>query len=143
MTGYRTADGKYIFNSTAPAIREDVTVAIVKLKGYDTTRLPDQSIIEAMFTDFEGISESAKSYVALAVENSLVSRFQDDTFRPQAMITHGEATVMFWRAYQYSNDNKEISGGQPRQTQHQQLLPHRTQPHQAHLHQIHQQNSHL
>ncbi|MNW41907.1 Cellulosome-anchoring protein precursor [compost metagenome] len=112
MTGYRTADGKYIFNPSAPATREDVAVALVKLKGYDANRLPDQSTIEAMFKDYAGISESAKSYVALAVENGLVSGFQDETFRPQATITRAEATVMLWRAYQYGNDNKEIGGGQ-------------------------------
>ncbi|MNW37781.1 Endo-1,4-beta-xylanase A precursor [compost metagenome] len=112
MTGYRTADGKYIFNPSAPATREDVAVAPVKLKGYDTNRLPDQSTIEAMFKDYAGISESAKSYVALAVENGLVSGFQDETFRPQATVTRAEATVMLWRAYQYGNDNKEIGGGQ-------------------------------
>ncbi|WP_018750382.1 S-layer homology domain-containing protein [Paenibacillus sanguinis] len=112
MTGYRTADGKYTFNPSAPATREDVAVALVKLKGYDTNRLPDQSTIEAMFKDYNGISESAKSYVALAVENRLVSGFQDETFRPQATITRSEATVMLWRAYQYGNDNKEIGSGQ-------------------------------
>lgn len=112
MTGYRTADGKYIFNPSASATREDVAVALVKFKGYDANRLPDQSTIEAMFKDFAGISESAKSYVALAVENGLVSGFQDETFRPQATITRAEATVMLWRAYQYGNDNKEIGGGQ-------------------------------
>ncbi|WP_059050396.1 S-layer homology domain-containing protein [Paenibacillus senegalimassiliensis] len=112
MTGYRTADGKYIFNPSAPATREDVAVALVKLKGYDANRLPDQSTIEAMFKDYAGISESAKSYVALSVENGLVSGFQDETFRPQATITRAEATVMLWRAYQYGNDNKEIGGGQ-------------------------------
>lgn len=112
MTGYRTADGQYIFNPSAPATHEDVAVALVKLKGYDANRLPDQSTIEAMFKDYAGISESAKSYVALAVENGLVSGFQDETFRPQATITRAEATVMLWRAYQYGNDNKEIGGGQ-------------------------------
>lgn len=112
MTGYRTADGKYIFNPSAPATREDVAIALVKLKGYDANRLPDQSTIDAMFKDYAGISESAKGYVALAVENGLVSGFQDETFRPQATITRAEATVMLWRAYQYGNDNKEIGGGQ-------------------------------
>jgi hypothetical protein len=112
MTGYRTADGKYIFNPSSPATREDVAVALVKLKGYDANRLPDQSTIETMFSDYAGISQSAKSYVALAVENGLVSGFQDETFRPQATITRAEATVMLWRAYQYGNDNKEIGGGE-------------------------------
>ncbi|WP_372813328.1 S-layer homology domain-containing protein [Paenibacillus sp.] len=111
MTGYRTADGSYIFNPTAPALREDITVALVKLKGYDVSRLANQSIIEAMFQDYAGISEAAKDYVAVAVENGLVSGYQDETFRPQASITRAEAATLLWRAYQYGNDNKGVGGG--------------------------------
>ncbi|MGG4036507.1 S-layer homology domain-containing protein [Paenibacillus cisolokensis] len=112
MSGYRTANGQYIFNPTSPALREDITVALVKLKGYDMSRLPDHSTIEAMFKDYKGISESAKDYVAIAVENGLVSGFPDETFRPQATVTRAEATVMLWRAFQFGNDNKTIGGGE-------------------------------
>ncbi|MEK3884953.1 S-layer homology domain-containing protein [Paenibacillus sp. PL2-23] len=108
MTGYRTANKEYIFNPSAPALREDIAVALVKLKGYNVSRLPDHSTIEAMFKDYAGISESAKDYVALAVENGLISGFPDETFRPQATVTRAEATVMLWRAYQYGNDNKDV-----------------------------------
>lgn len=112
MSGYRTANGQYIFNPTSPALRENITVALVKLKGYDMSRLPDHSTIEAMFKDYNGISESAKDYVAIAVENGLVSGFPDETFRPQATVTRAEATVMLWRAFQFGNDNKTIGGGE-------------------------------
>jgi hypothetical protein len=108
LTGYRTADGSYIFNPTTPALREDITVALVKLKGYDVARLSNRSIIEAMFKDFAGISESAKDYVAIAVENGLVSGYEDETFRPQATITRAEAATLLWRAYQFGNDNKGV-----------------------------------
>ncbi|MFC0210980.1 S-layer homology domain-containing protein [Paenibacillus chartarius] len=116
MTGYRTADGSYIFNPTAPALREDITVALVKLKGYDVSRLANRSIIEAMFKDYAGISEAAKDYVAVAVENGLVSGYQDETFRPQASITRAEAATLLWRAYQFGNDNKGVGGGEPSTT---------------------------
>lgn len=112
MTGYRTADGSYIFNPTAPALREDITVALVKLKGYDVSRLANRSIIEAMFKDYAGISEAAKDYVAVAVENGLVSGYQDETFRPQDSITRAEAATLLWRAYQYGNDNKGVGGSE-------------------------------
>jgi len=111
MTGYRTANGQYIFNPSKPALREDITVALVKLKGYDVTRLPDHSTLEAMFKDYKGISESAKDYIAIAIENGLVSGYQDETFRPQATVTRAEAAVLLWRAYQYGNDNKDVGGG--------------------------------
>lgn len=110
LTGFRSADGNYIFNPTAPALREDITVALVKLKGYDVTRLANRSIVEAMFKDFDGVSESAKDYVAVAVENGLVSGYEDETFRPQASITRAEAATLLWRAYQYGNDNKGVGG---------------------------------
>ncbi|WP_310551798.1 S-layer homology domain-containing protein [Paenibacillus glufosinatiresistens] len=111
MTGYRTANGQYVFNPGQPALREDITVALVKLKGYATSRLPDHSTLEAMFKDYKGISESAKDYVAIAIENGLVSGYQDETFRPQATVTRAEAAVLLWRAYQYGNDNKDVGGG--------------------------------
>ncbi|RAV02696.1 hypothetical protein DQG13_09340 [Paenibacillus sp. YN15] len=110
MTGYRTADGSYIFNPDAPALREDITVAITKLKGFDVSRLSNRSIIEAMFKDYDGISEAAKDYVAVAVENGLVSGYEDETFRPQATVTRAEAATLLWRAFQYGSDNKGVGG---------------------------------
>ncbi|MEK8129486.1 S-layer homology domain-containing protein [Paenibacillus filicis] len=110
MTGFRTADGQYIFNPTAPALREDITVAMVKLKGYDVARLANRSIIEAMFKDYDGISESAKDYVSIAVANGLVSGYEDETFRAQNSITRAEAATMLWRAFMYGNDNKGVGG---------------------------------
>jgi len=113
MTGYRTPDGNYVFNPEALASREDITVAIVKLKGYDVARLANRSIIEAMFKDINGISEHAKDYVAVAVENGLVSGYQDETFRAQNPVTRAEAATMLWRAFMYGNDNKDVGvGGQ-------------------------------
>jgi hypothetical protein len=110
LTGYRVANGQYIFNPAAPALREDITIAIVKLKGYDVARLSNRSTIEAMFKDYEGISESAKDYVSIAVENGLVSGYQDETFRPQNSITRAEAAALLWRAFMYGNDNKGVGG---------------------------------
>ncbi|WP_159887558.1 S-layer homology domain-containing protein [Paenibacillus puerhi] len=110
MTGFRTADGQYIFNPTAPALREDITVAMVKLKGYDVARLANRSVIEAMFKDYDGISESAKDFVSIAVANGLVSGYEDETFRAQNSITRAEAATMLWRAFMYGNDNKGVGG---------------------------------
>lgn len=116
LSGYRTANGQYIFNPDKPATREDITVALVKLKGYDVNRLADRSLLQAMFKDYAGISESAKNYVAVAVENGLVSGYKDETFRPQAPVTRAEAATLLWRAYQYGNDNTQIGGDNPTTT---------------------------
>lgn len=92
------------FKPTTPALREDIAVALVKLKGYDIS-LADESILN-MFTDSYSISTSARKYVAVAVERGIVSGYEDNTFRGQATITRAEAATLLWRAFQYGNDNK-------------------------------------
>jgi len=107
LSGYKLPDGRVIFNPDAPALREDIAVAIVKLKGYGETRLPDLSLLDAMFADADGISAYAKDEVAIAVENKLMSGFPDETFRAQKPITRAEAAAILYRAYQFGSDNKQ------------------------------------
>ena len=115
LSGYNRNGGSYYMPDT-PALREDIAVALVKLKGYDTLGA-DESLLKTMFTDVDSISSDARKYVAVAVERGLVSGYEDDTFRGQNSITRAEATAMLWRAYQYGNDNKsfdvEVSTPEP------------------------------
>jgi hypothetical protein len=113
MTGYKNGD-QYLFKPENAALREDIAVAVVKMKGYDT-RFADLSIPKAMFKDYDSISESLRPYVALAVENGIISGYDDETFRAQNSITRAEAAAMLWRAFQYGNDNKvaDIGGDTP------------------------------
>jgi len=97
--------GKLMFLPTTVALREDIAVALVKLKGYDVS-VYDNSLLTTMFTDVESISADARKYVAVAIENGLISGYQDRTFRGQATITRAEAATLLWRAYQYGNQNK-------------------------------------
>jgi len=106
LNGYALPDGSLIFDPDAPALREDLAVAIVKLKGYDATRLPDHSVLQAMFTDYDSISAYARNYVSIAVESKLVSGFPDDTFRAQLPVTRAQAAAMLHRAYQFGSDTK-------------------------------------
>lgn len=108
LTGYSTSTGT-IYKPTTPALREDIAVALVKLKGYDIS-LADESILN-MFTDSYSISSSARKYVAVAVERGIVSGYEDNTFRGQATITRAEAATLLWRAFQYGNDNKITDTG--------------------------------
>lgn len=103
LTGYSTNSGM-IYKPETPALREDIAVALVKLKGYDIS-LADVSILN-MFTDNYSISESAKKYVAVAVERGIISGYEDKTFRGQSTISRAEAATLLWRAFQYGNDNK-------------------------------------
>ena len=105
MTSY--AGGKE-FRPDIAILREDVTVALVKLKGYSTDNV-DFSYI-ADFNDPDSISASCKQYVALAVEKGLISGFEDGTFRGQDTLTRAEAATLLWRAFQKGNDDKVIVG---------------------------------
>lgn len=89
------------------ALREDIAVALVKLKGYSTIGF-DVSILKAMFTDWQSISDGAQRYVATAVEKGLISGYEDGTFRGQDGVTRAETATLLWRAYQYGNDNKNF-----------------------------------
>ena len=111
LTAYQNSNGSLLFKPTDGALREDIAVAVVMLKGYDT-RLADLSMLSAMFSDVDAISESARPYVALAVENGLVSGYTDGTFRAQATITRSEAAAILWRAFQYGSDTKVIGAGE-------------------------------
>ncbi|HZG86153.1 S-layer homology domain-containing protein [Paenibacillus sp.] len=106
LNGYALPDGRLIYDPDAPALREDLAVAIVKLKGYDATHFPDHSILDAMFTDVSSISSYARNYVSIAVESKLVSGFPDDTFRAQLPVTRAQAAAMLHRAYQFGSDTK-------------------------------------
>ena len=94
------------FKPDQAAVREDVTVGMVKLKGYDVSNV-DYSYL-SQFTDVNSISNSLKAYVAVAVEKDLISGFDDGTFRGQNTLTRAEAATLLWRAFQYGNDNKVV-----------------------------------
>lgn len=114
MTAYQDRQGNQTFKPEAGALREDMAVAVVKLRGYDT-RLADLSILTTMFSDVDSISASARPYVALAVENGIISGYpgqngQKGTFGAQRTITRCEAAAILWRAFQYGSDEKVIPG---------------------------------
>lgn len=114
LTGYKI-NGYDYYKPNDYALREDIAVALVKLKGYDT-KSADQAMLKTMFSDYESISEAARPYVATAVERGLVSGYEDRTFRGQDSINRAEAAAMLWRAYQYGSDNKtaDISDSAPK-----------------------------
>lgn len=104
LNGYNIS-GEMVYAPNAKALREDIAVAMVKMKGYDVSDA-DTSALESVFKDHEGISEYAKKYIAVALERGLISGYEDNTFRPQNTITRSESAALLWRACQYGNDNK-------------------------------------
>ena len=108
LTAY--SDGSY--RPGEAALREDVAVAIVKLNGYDASKA-DRSYL-SMFSDAETISESARDYVAIAVEMGIIAGFEDGTFRSRATLTRAQAAVMLWRVFLVmagSGDSESPTGG--------------------------------
>lgn len=106
MTAYQN-QGQLWFYPTSGALREDIAVAVVKLRGFDT-RTADLSILPTMFSDLASISEVARPYVALAVEQGIITGYTDGTFRGQGTITRSEAAAILWRAFQQGSGDKVI-----------------------------------
>jgi len=106
LSDYINADGTRSFRPNTAAVREDIAVAMVKLKGIDTDDT-DESVLKTMFSDYSSISANARKYIAAAIENGIVSGYEDGTFRAQATITRAEAVAMMWRAFQTGSDSKQ------------------------------------
>lgn len=96
LTGYLNSQGQYTFKPSAKAVREDMAVALVKALGYsiDSANL---SLLDD-YTDAGNISDNLKPYVALAIENGLMSGVVDadgnKTFSPMSDITRAEAAAL-------------------------------------------------
>lgn len=101
---YLTAFSDNSYRPDQAVTREDVTVAMVKLKGYNLSEV-DYSVL-SRFSDVASISNSLKVYVAIAVEKGLINGFEDGTFRGQATLSRAEAATLLWRAFQFGSDNK-------------------------------------
>lgn len=106
LSGYETYYGYYYMPDDL-ALREDIAVAMVKLKGYSTDGY-DLSLLQTMFSDYQSISNNAQKYVAIAVEKGLISGYDDGTFRGQDSITRAEAATLLYQAYKFGNDNKDF-----------------------------------
>lgn len=106
MTAYQSM-GQLYFYPFSGALREDMAVAVVKLRGFDPTKA-DLSLLPAMFNDLSSISEVARPYVALAVEQGIINGYNDGTFRGQGTITRAEAAAILYRAFQQPAGDKVI-----------------------------------
>lgn len=106
LSGYTTimVEGS-TYRPNQLALREDITVAMVKLKGYSVDGV-DGSTLQTLITDSNSVSNHAQKYVVVAIQRGLISGYEDGTFKGQSSITRAEAAAIMWRAFQYGNDNK-------------------------------------
>lgn len=108
LPGYTNPDGTRSFRGKKPVLREDVATALVRAKGLYLTQAGDVAKLQEMFKDFNSISPSLAKYVALAVENNLISGYPDGTFRGQNPLNRAEVAALFFKANQLGDGNKDI-----------------------------------
>lgn len=110
MPGY-SKDGKSYYEPNSPALREDITVALIKLLGYPVANA-DTDKLKEMFNDYKSISVDARPYVVIAVEMGIVSGYNDGTFRGANGVTRAEAVTLLYKASKYFDD-MEVASGKP------------------------------
>lgn len=72
--------------------RVEVTVILVKIIA--ELPLPQDESVLTKFSDYEDIPDWARTFVAVAVHNELLSGYPDGSFRPQGNITRAEAITV-------------------------------------------------
>lgn len=102
LTGYYPPGGKAFFSPEIKATREDVAVALVKTLGLTTNDLTNKNILDRKFKDVSKVSYGIRDYVAIATERSLISGYEDGTFRPDKPITRAEIATLLYRAIKTS-----------------------------------------
>lgn len=104
LTGFRTSGGDY-YKPSQSAVREDMTVALVKALGYQN-ETADESILNR-FADAGQISPNLRKYVALSVKHGLVEGYSQNgqtIFNPQGNLTRAEAATLLHRAFKYNEE---------------------------------------
>ena len=105
--GYFGALSDGLYYPDQDATREDVAASMVKLKGYDVNNVDYSYLMK--FKDLDSISGNAKKYISVAVQNGLISGYEDNTFRGQATLTRAEAATLLCRAFLTREEQQEIT----------------------------------
>jgi len=91
-------NGQIPFQPNMPITREDAMYALViAMKYNDKVQFADQSILN-MFSDHNSLSATTKAYVAVAVDQGLVSGHSDGTIGGQDPLTRAEFATLLYRA---------------------------------------------
>ncbi|HEX9062094.1 MAG TPA: S-layer homology domain-containing protein, partial [Clostridia bacterium] len=100
LTGY-TENGSSVFRPNMLAIREDMAVATVKLKGYQDS-VYNLKTIQDMFSDYSTISDGLRKFVSIAIEKKIMNGYPEGAFKPQNGITRAEAATLLYNAFMNS-----------------------------------------
>lgn len=111
LSGYQSStpgDERIYFKPLDYATREDVTVALMKAKGYTYEQLlqtytDTQYLLSDVFYDYESIARQDRPFIAEAVKLGYITGTQDGTFLPTDPITRCEVCAVLWRAFPEEN----------------------------------------
>lgn len=92
---YEVRDGGYVQSDEKYAPREEVVAAFVRAVGLDFSAANPE--ILKRFRDSGKIASAYLREIAAAVENEMVSGYEDGTFRPREKITRAEALMILDR----------------------------------------------
>jgi len=84
------------FKPNNNALRNDIIIAIVKLKNYNLENV-DLSVLDK-FTDVENNSDNI--YIAAAIENNIINGFEDNTLRLSNSLTRAECVTVLYRLFE-------------------------------------------
>lgn len=97
LTGYYPPNGQAFFDPSGQATREDVAVALVSALGYMSDDVADNKLLARTFVDSDQVSPHLRAYLTIAVEQQLLSGYEDATLRPQDPVTRAEAAALLNR----------------------------------------------
>lgn len=107
LSGYQSStpgDERIYFKPLDYATREDVTVALMKAKGYTydllmQTYTDTQYLLSDVFYDYENIARQDRPFIAEAVKLGYITGTQNGTFQPADPIIRCEVCAILWRAF--------------------------------------------
>ncbi len=101
MNGYSEND-RLVFKPFDNATREDVIVALMKVRGDDLSEYyytDMNSLLSDTFWDYESIAVHNRPYIAEAVKLGFITGHQDGSFKGSDPITRAEICAVLYRAY--------------------------------------------
>ncbi|MGG2197868.1 S-layer homology domain-containing protein [Paenibacillus validus] len=87
--------GVVVYAPDRATTREEIASAIVMAKGF---KPKDVKVLDS-YHDTRDIAASRLNHLAAAVENGIISGYDDQSIRPKSSVTRAEAAVIIWRAF--------------------------------------------
>lgn len=97
LQGYYGPIGKPFYKPAAIITREEVAVALVKSMKLEVNTKTGDSVVRSKFKDSDAISAGLAPYVAAAIENNLITGYEDRTFRPKGQLDRAAAATLLTR----------------------------------------------